>query len=239
MPEFNCNCAAGYATKTLAEMRQRMLIRLGYSQQLLDPPEGVVLKINDMLAEAQRQAYGEYEDFRTSRYYTFELLSGQRFYDFPNNMEECEKKMDPTRIEGVWIIDANGRWRELAYGIRPEMFTDPENQGLPYAYDIRQCIEVWPAPEGNDYRLAIKGNFGLLDFEADEDTTTIDVDVIFFGAMFMFKDDRGDNNAATYAGMQMNRIEQLRAAGHFTARYVPGEVVKDPLPQPIFLGLEP
>lgn len=240
---YNCACDADYPKQTLAQLRTRMLVRLGYSQQLAAPPTGVVLKINDMLAESQRLAYNEYEDFRTERFYSWPMLAGVRFYDFPDNQEATapgatctDKLMDPTRVSWVGVSDGD-RLVPLVAGIPPELYSNPQIESRPYRYEIRQCIEVWPAPESTEYTLFVKGQFGLLPFAVDDDVTTIDPDVVFYGAMFLFKDDRGDNNAATYAGMQVNRIEQLRAAGHFTARYVPGHVMEEPMARPIFLPL--
>lgn len=239
MTIFNCDCDAAYPKATLAELRVRMLKRLGYSAQLVNPPANVVTKINDILAEAQREAYNEYEDFRTERWFSWDLVAGERFYDFPDNEDVCTKKWDPTRISYVGVYD-DDHLEPLTFGIPPEILSNPQVNSRPYRYDIRQCIELWPAPESsNTYKLMVKGQFGLLPFVADGDYTTIDPDVIFYGAMFMFKDDRGDKNAGTYGGKQINRIEQLRAAAHFTSRYVPNSENLDPMPKPIFLPLEP
>jgi len=238
---YNCDCDEGdnsFESKTLLELRQDMLIDLGYSQQLNNPPTGIVLKIDRALQRAQRFLYLEHEEYRISRYYTWEMVPGVRFYDLIANTDACTKKLSPDRIEWAGMSDGD-RWYPLGYGIPAEFYSDPQIVGRPYRYEIRQCIEVWPAPEVDTLKLRIKGEFGLLPFLVDADRTTINPDAVFNWAMYTFLNSKGETaKGETYAALANAILDQRTAAGHGTARYVPGTVVRSPEPRPIFLGLE-
>lgn len=234
---YNCDCDDDFPTETLAELRQKVLIEMGYSAQLASPPANVVLKINQALQYAQKFAFSEFYDSKLERFFTWDMVEGVRFYDIPQNIDECTKKLNIHRITWVGVQENNDRWYPLVFGIPPEFYTEPQITTRPNRYEIRQCIEVWPAPGSDLYRLRIKGEFGLLPFTDDAHVTTIDPDVIFYGACFRLMRRRGDADADDYAGMQQRRMEQITEAMHFTARYVPGSRVQTDEARPIFLPL--
>lgn len=233
---YNCSCDNEHPHKTLAEMRQDMLIELGYSQQLAAPPAGIVLRINRILARAQQFLYGEHDDFRTERFFSWRLEQGVRFYDVPQNNDNCSKVLDPSKLSWIGVTDGS-RWYELVSGIPPENYSIPDIQGLPNRYEIRSCIELWPAPDSDNLMLRIKGNFGLLRFTEDTDITTIDPDAILYWALYMFKKGRGDADADDMATAALQRIGHITAAGHNTNRYIPGQDLVVDATRPLFLPL--
>lgn len=236
---YNCDCAdATVNTRTLLQLREDCMIDLGYSQQLAAPPTGIVLKINRALQRAQRFLYLEYDEFRASRYYTWDLAENVRFYDIDANEDACTKKLSADKIEWAGISDGD-RWYPLVYGIPPVFYSDPATVGRPYRYEVRQCIELWPTPEVDTLRLRIKGAFGLTAFAADGDSTTLDGDLVFNWAMYMLLNASGKSTQGEpYLATAQRIIEQRTSAGHVTARYIPGTVVISPEPRPIFLGLD-
>lgn len=236
--QYNCGCDDEFPTETLAELRQKVLIEMGYSAQLTNPPANIVLKINQALEYAQKFAYHEFYDSKLERFFTWEMAEGVRFYDIPQNSDACTKKLNTARITWIGVQENNDRWYPMVFGIPPEFYTEPQITTRPNRYEIRQCIEVWPAPGDGTYKLRIKGEFGLLRFTEDTDITTIDPDVIFYGACFRLMRRRGDPDADDYAAMQQRRMEQIVESGHFTARYVPGVTVVADQPRPIFPFME-
>ncbi len=67
-------------------------------------------------------------------------------------------------------------------GSPPMLYTMIDKPWRPARYDIRQCIEIYPAPD-TTYWLWLRGHFGLLPFAADGDTTTIDSALVFLHAV--------------------------------------------------------
>ena len=117
--------------------------------------------------------------------------------------------------------DSNGAWWPLIKGIPPEIYTITTNS-RPTHYEIRQCIEVWPAPADDTWKLRIKGHFGLLPLAADSDETTIDPEAIFLQALANAKAHYGQPDADNYAAQAAGYVHSLVAGSHHTRRYVPG-----------------
>jgi hypothetical protein len=217
---YNCDCDDAFPTATLAQLRQRMVVRLGYAALLVAPP-GLVLLLNDFLTQAQTLLYRKYSCFRTRRWFTWNMVQGGRFYDFGGNVDVCAKVLDPRKVEWVGISKGDVNWTELICGINPVMYRSMQ-QAIPQFYDIRQCIEVWPAPNSDEWQLRIKGDFGLLPFVADSDVTTIDVEAIFLLALANAKAHYEQPDAGTTMAMATGLIADLTSGSHFTRRYVPG-----------------
>lgn len=236
--EFNCECEEETDNETLAQLRRRLLVRLGYAAQADNPPPGMADLLDDFLVQSQRLLYRRYRALRTERFFTWTMIVGQRFYDLPDNDETCNKVLDPYRLSWVGVEDTNGAWYGLVKGIPPEVYTSVENQGLPALYEIRQCIEVFPAPSDN-YKLRIKGHFGLTEFDEDTDTTTIDSELVFLWALANAKAHYGQPDASNVAAQAQTYLSTLVSGSHQTARYIPGRSVSPPIPRPLFLGLDP
>lgn len=145
-----------------------------------------------------------------------------------NTTAVCTKLLDPRRLKWVGISQGDTPWIPLIEGIPPEVYADGVS-GYPSRYEIRQCIEVWPAPADNTWQLRIKGDFGLLPFEADADTTTIDPIAIGLLALANAKAHYGQPDAGNYAAELRTYLGDLCAASHGTRRYVPGT---EPVPLP-------
>src|SRR5690606_13447152 len=161
----------------------------------------------------------QYPVLRTERFFTWNMVQGTRFYDLDANRDVCTKKLDARMLSWVGISDGCDQWRPLVCGIPPECYQVSDQQGVPHRYDIRQCIEVWPAPDSDDYKLRIKGDFGLEPFEADEDQCTIDDEAVFLHALARLKAHQGDPDARNYQQDAIDYIGYLTAGAHLTRRY--------------------
>lgn len=239
MAVFNCDCDDyGYdeVYSTLSELRTRMIRRLGFSAQAANPPPGMADLIDEFLQSAQTFLYRRYKALRTRRFFTWDMVQGERFYDVRGNGDSCTKKLDPYRIVGAWVEDTNGAWLPMYPGIPPVFYTGVEFQGIPYCYEVRQCIEVFPAPS-TTYKLHIKGDFGLMRFTEDGDRTTLDSELVFLWALANAKNHYGAADARDIATQANQYRMDLIAESHGDNRYVPGTRVVPPVPQPIFLPL--
>lgn len=218
---YNCECDDDYPSITLAELRKRLLRRLGFSAQANNPPPGMADLLDDFCRQAQEVLFRRYAVFRRERWFTWDLIEGVRFYDLDANSDACTKRLEPRMISWAGISQGDESWRPLVCGIDPVMYTS-RGPGVPSHYEIRQCIELWPPPSDATWKLRIKGQFGLLPFDADADKTSLDPEAIFLLALANAKAHYGQPDAGNYATQLSAYMRDLVRGSHMTARYFPG-----------------
>lgn len=239
---INCECtdAIGEAYPTLAALRRRMMVRLGFAVQADNPPPGMTDLLNDFLQSAQTQLMEKHKELRSERFYTWDVAAGDRLFDIDDNVEDCDKKLDPLKLTWVGIEDAtgtdDGTWLPLTKGIKPEYYTTITSWGMPACYEIRQCIEIFP-PADRAMRLRIKGQFIQGAFAADGDKTSINGELVFLWALSDAKAHYGKPDASNIRAAAVSRLGDLKAGRHGTARYVPGTTTLPNVATPIFLPL--
>lgn len=228
---YNCDCDDDHPTETLANLRKYLLVRLGFAAMLASPPPGMTDLLDSFLIEAQTLLYQRFRMLRLERWFTWDMVAGVRFYDLPANADVCTKKLDPSRVRWVGISQGDNTWQPLVCGIDPTRYTS-NLQGIPDSYEIRQCIEVFPAPSDDTWKLRIKGDFGLLPFAVDTDVTTIDPQAIKLHALAYAKAHYGQSDAANHMSALTTFLGDLTASTHLTRRYVPGEPGTAPAVRP-------
>lgn len=239
MPNFNCECEEGfYGAETLADLRRDVLVRLGYAAQADNPPPGMADLIDNFLRRGQSFLYRRYKALRTERFYRWTMVPGERFYGIRDNIDDCPRKLDVGRITWAGVEDMNGTWCALRNGVPPSFYTAVDFEGLPSHYEVRQCIEVFPAPD-EAYTLRVKGHFGLERFTQDEDYCTLDSDLVFLWALANAKNHYGQPDANDVAAQAQTYLRELVAETHGTRRYVPGTIETPVQVRPLFLDLEP
>jgi hypothetical protein len=245
--DFNCDCIAGlsgqsavqFGLDTLVNLRGRMMIRLGYAAQAANPPPGMAAFCNEYLIDAQKQLEKKFNAQNMLRYFRWTMQVGQRYYGIDKSEGGCLQYLDPTQISAVGIEDLNGAWYELTQGIPLVYYTRAKiNSGWPTNFDIRQCIEVFPAPQA-EYTLWIKGKFATQPFAADSDMTTLDAELIFLLALANAKGAKGQVDAGNVMAQATSYLGALVAGTHGTTRYVPRSKVQNPATPPRFLPLSP
>lgn len=236
--QVNCGCTDDTGYETLGELRRRMLVRLGYAAQADNPPPGMADLLNDFLIQAQRVLYRRFKALRTERFFSWIMIPGQRFYDLgtSNNNLDGGGPLDPYEVTWAGIEDTRGIWYELIAGIPPQFYTAVAFEGYPTRYEIRQCIEVFPAPAAA-YTLRMKGRFGLSTFSADDDTATIDSELVFLWALGNAKAHYSQPDANNVIAQATTYLRDLTTGAHTTKRYVPGTNPAQPWTQPKFLPL--
>jgi hypothetical protein len=228
---FNCACDDEYPTRTLAQMREFLMIRLGWAAMKDTPLPGVNDTLNAFLQDAQDQLHAEYRIPRMERFFTWDMTVGTKFYDLPENRDECTKKLDPRQVTWVGISDGCDAWRKLVCGIKPEYYYG-DVTGMPSHYEIRQCIEVWPPPADDNWKLRVKGYFYSQSLTEDTDVASMDFNAVQLFALANAKAHYGQADAANVMRQAMRYVANMVAGGHHTRRYVPGadEWVAPPLP---------
>jgi hypothetical protein len=165
------------------------------------------------------------------------MTVGERFYGILDNIDDCPKSLDSARITWAGVEDLNGTWMHLVAGIPPEFYTSVAFNGIPSHYEVRQCIEVFPAPD-EAYTLRIKGHVGLGRFPEDSDRCTVDSELVFLWALANAKNHYGQPDAADIAAQAQTYLRDIIAESHGTRRYVPGTSPGVPATRPRFLDLE-
>jgi hypothetical protein len=240
---FNCDCETaplpvdGYMTDTLLSLRTRMLIRCGYAAMAANPPPGIVLEFNERLRDAQNQLYRQHYEKRIIRMWSWQMVPNQRYYGFDQDQGGC-RVIDPLSINWVGFEDLNQAWYPLTCGIDPVLYTRAQiSTGWPTHYEIRSCIEIFPAPRAN-YTLWAKAAFTLDPFLEDTDVTTLDAEGVYLLACGTYMTSKGHPEAASVMTQAGNWTKLLTAGMHDTRRYVPRTRVQTPMTPPRFLPLE-
>lgn len=235
--EFNCDCEMASSYATLAELRIRMAIQCGYAAMSANLPTGQAIEFNEYLLSAQKQLYYKFRSQRTERFFRWDMVRGQRYYGLDDNSNICTARLDPLAVTWVGFEDLNKAWYRLIEGIDPVYYTRANiNFGWPTRYEIRSCIEIFPAPQAA-YTLWIKGDIGLAPFAADGDRPTFDDEAVLLFAVANWKSAKGKVDAERCMGQATQRIQDLTARKYGTARFVPSTYVQNPATPPRFLPL--
>lgn len=235
--EFNCDCEEASPYRTLAELRREMLIGMGYAAQADNPPPGMADLTRFLLNQAQDLLWLRYKEVRGERFFAWQMVPGLRYYGIADGDDACAGfSLDPKKITWVGFEDLNKTWVQLIEGIPPEFYTRAQTTpGWPSHYEIRSCIEVFPAPQAA-YTLWVKGNFDKGPLVSDVNRTTIDDSAVLWYALGL--SGRGTMAGDVGKGMALQRIRDITAGQKNTARYVPAPGgLLPPMTPPRFLPL--
>jgi hypothetical protein len=237
MVQLNCDCNVDpYGNVTLADIRNDVIIGLGYAAQVNNPPPGMTALVDSWVKSAHKYLYRKYRALHTQRYYSWPMVAGQRFYGLTSSRDTaCNISLDPSRISGVWCEDLNGTFTPLRAGIPAQFYTYVNNTGIPSRYAIRQCVEIFPAPAGA-YTLWMLAH-ALARFEQDADISTIDSELVTQWALARGKGHYGQPDAKDVAMMAQDYLRDLVSGTHTTRQYVPGLTELPPETMPVFLPL--
>lgn len=230
----------GYLSDTLANLRQRLLIRLGFSNQASNPPPGMAAFCNEMLSSAQTYLFRRYSTLHMLRMFRWKMVPGQRYYGVNDNDEDIlgAFKLNPTRpIQWAGVQDVRNVWYPLIQGIPPQLYTMIDKPWRPARYEIKAALEIYPAPD-QTYWLWLKGYTGLSTFASDSDITSIDSELVFLHALANAKAHYGQPDANNIEAQANAYKAELIAGTHQTARYVPGMVAVPPAIRPTLIGFD-
>lgn len=221
-----------YYEETLAELRTSILERLGYAAQTANPPPGMKSLIDNFLRRSQNFLYRRYSILRTDRYFTWTMVPGERFYGIRVN-DDSGLRLDPRKLIGAWLEDTNGAVYPMKQGIPATLYTSSQNEGLPCRFEVRNAIEVFPAPS-EAYRLVIRGHFGPTRFTEDDDVCSVDSELLFMWALANAKNHYGQPDGKDIAAQAQTYLRELVAESHGARRYIPGCAEAVEMPRPLF-----
>ena len=180
------------------------------------PPEANDI-VTQILQDAQQQIFRQYKVMRHERWWSWTTVAGERFYDVPKDGTD---NLDFGKLSGVWLEDTSGTWLPMKQGINPLWFSDDDRQEMPFAFEIREYLEVWPEPD-QAYTIWLKGNLGLRAFTDDAHYTTVDPQAVFLKALAMAKGHYRQPDANAIMGEFERYIGNLNAESYTGARFIP------------------
>lgn len=234
MATLNPAIGIGAYIATLATLRTRVLIRLGFGAQTANPPPGMTALINDFLISAQRQVAIRHPTLVTERFYSYTCVAGTRFYTLATDDAPTTPAINPLRIKGVWIEDTNGTFTPLTQGIDPQKYTMEATLGKPSHYAVRQALELMPSPDAA-YIVHILADMSNKVFASDNDVCSVDDELIFLLALANAKAHYGQGDASAYFTQATSHLGQLTAGAHLSARFVPGPQGPAAPPKPVLV----
>lgn len=233
----------GYPSQTLAQLRVRMALGLGFANQAANLPPGMGAFINDKLLGAQNFLFRRYPALHTKRLFRWKIIPGQRFYSLSDNDDDAigptqtgvPFQLDPLKkIEWVGVQDTRNVWYPMIEGIPPQLYTMITKPWRPARYQIHQAIEIYPAPD-QVYFLWMRGHFGLFPFTSDSDQTTIDSELVYMHALANAKAHYGQPDANNMEAQANAYRAELIAGSHATAHYIPGTIAVPPAVRPTLI----
>lgn len=184
-------------------------------------PPGAAAAVEGHLKSAHALIYRRYDALRTERWFSWDLTADVALYDFPDNEETCDKKLDPYKVRGVWIDDGTGARRPLTQGI-PGHVLGQDTSGKPTHFDFRQCILLWPTPDVTEGQLIIQGHFNSETFASDDDQPSVDDQLVYLLALANAKAQYQQPDAQLVMTQFEVHLGKLIAGSHGVRRYVPG-----------------
>jgi hypothetical protein len=244
---FNCVCTDETSNETLATLRRRLMVKLGFAAQADNPPPGMAELMDAFLVDAQVYLATKLNARHTSHFFRWKMTEGERFYAARSNDEEADLDEEeqcglrPNMLkppEGVWVVDTNGVWTPLVNGIVPQLhYSRGDAPGMPERYEIRDCIEVWPAPVADDtYELWIKMPARMRDFADNADKSTLDSDLVYLWALGQAKAHYQQPDWQQGVAQAQAMLNHFNQSAHGTRRYVPQATRRGSMPRPVILN---
>jgi hypothetical protein len=203
--------------RNLGSLRQELRDRLGYASSGSQAgPGGSIM--DSFLRQAQEQLYWEYIPREMVKSSIITTNDGQTLYDWPDN---C----NPDRLLRVNARDTSAssvnRWK-LIEGIEYHHDDYATPKSRPLRYERRDQIEVWPQPDGNQYRIDLEYVKRLDPFSVDADFITLDADLVLMLALSNAKAHYRHQDANVYAQQLVQMLNRIKSGTQGGKRFVRG-----------------
>lgn len=194
-------------TKNLGSLMTELKARLGFVTQ------GPASHNNDpimrsFLQEAHDYIYKELEHPRTKRVARIKLAKKSKLYDCHDDI--LDEDIEPSTISRFWIADGNERY-SLLYGIDDGIRSSEDEPERPVRWDWYDGqIELWPAPDSDNYELVLEYLSGKRRFERDTDVPSVPSRLVFLYALAQAKAHyrHPDYQAAATSFDQLLKVER-------------------------------
>ncbi len=204
--------------RTHEELLAELRARLGFVSQGPSANNNRAL-MKSFLREAHDYVYNQLNPTAMRKKTVIMLEPGSYLYDWHNDEED--EDIDPGRVESVWVIDGNDRYR-LIQGITEHHRAD-DSRGQPIRYDtLDGQIELWPVPDRTGYGLLVEYVAGKPRFSEASDRPGVPDDLVLLYAIYVAKahfrhPDYQVASSAFNAALSKARMSQHENRRYFTA----------------------
>lgn len=169
-------------------------------------------RLRNMLRRVQEELYDHYDwpFLRVER--TIQLVAGERFYDFPDdlNLERLEEVHVYYSTHPCPIMRPIGQAQYAVYDSDNDERIDPVQ-----AWDIRwtgdaEQLEVWPIPASDTQYLEFKGLRTLRPLVDDSDVCDLDDTMIIMMAASEILTAQGANDAQIMQAKAQDRLMKMK-----------------------------
>lgn len=168
---------------TLAELRNGVLLRCGYSTEG-NQASAVAPMVNSMIAGAERELYHEATWLSSQTRTTIPLTVDEGIVDWP---DDCE----PGEILSVWVVRTDsGALNELTAGVMINERDSADNgeSGCPIVYEyMDEQIHIKPPPS-SDYDDLVVTYKRAPRLVQETDRCVVDAELLIQRAVFKFKE---------------------------------------------------
>ena len=203
--------------RNLGSLRRELRDRLGYgSAGSQAGPNGSIM--DSFLRQAQEQLYWEYTPREMVKQSTITTNDGQTLYDWPDN---C----NPDRLLRVNARDTTSstanRWK-LTEGVEYQHDDYATPKTRPLRFERRDQLEIWPQPDGNQYRIELEYVKRLDNFSLDSDLITLDAELILMLALSNAKAHYRHSDASIYSQQLIQMLTKIKSGTQGGKRFVRG-----------------
>jgi len=203
--------------RNLGSLRQELRDRLGYASAGSQAgPGGAIM--DSFLRQAQEQLYWEYTPREMVKQSVITTQDGQTLYDWP---DIC----NPDRLLRVNARDTTAssstRWK-LTEGIEYQHDDYATPKSKPLRYERRDQMEIWPQPDGNQYRIDLEFVKRLDAFSVDADLITLDADLVLMLALSNAKAHYRHSDSNVYAQQLVQMLNRVKSGTQGAKRFVRG-----------------
>lgn len=211
--------------ETLEELRTELRTRLGFSAA--SAAAGVNLELlNSFLKRGQALLYETHDWARLRRYEDTTLGVNQYLVDYPTTA-------NPDRIKAISFQRGTVWSPAIAKGIRPQLYTTQSNLAPPARWEPYDQIEIWPKAD-QIYPLRIFFIRALMQFENDDDRSTIDSNLVFIHALGDAKAHYRQPDAKTYTEARDALLVRLKSKSWGRDVFSPYDYIEESaLPKPM------
>lgn len=199
------------ANKSLGDLRAELRDRLGYGS--MGSSSGPITSIlNSVLKEAQEDLYWQFDWKLAKKIWTLTPGIDQVFIDYPDDL-------NPDRVISMSSDNNTGstvtHFQPMEQGIDLCHRNSGKVSDRPRRFELREQIEIWPAPQASGYPIRLEGIKRLARFTQDGDLLSLDDDrLVFKKALAMGKRHYGHKDAESVAAefeLMIGRIKGKEA----------------------------
>jgi hypothetical protein len=215
------------AYRTLGDLRSKLLARLGMGAMGASGGANQVA-IDSFLENGQAQLY-EMTDWKHLIWYEDKDLGvDQNQLDYP---DAAARNKRVFKVETVY----SGQWRKMTEGIETAHWNTMDMQSFPSRYERYAQLLIYPKANAvYTIRQWYVGDLGS--FSANDDTATLDDNMIFLHALANAKAHYRHPDAGTYQGQLNTLLASIRGRSFGSNRVYKRDEVPPPEARPAVVG---